>query len=666
LLIELGSRKALTFNDTTEASPVGDEYNQTQYKLLASRTLAARTIDALKLWDHPEFGASGASNQGPARGAGAEAAKPPGQAKPTPTGDEFLNRLVVSPDTSRRALVVDAFLRRLVVSPIRNTRLVEVKFRSADPVVAANVANAHARAYIEQDLEARLDASSDLSKWLADQVAQQRLKVEESEAAVQKYREAHNALEVDGGQNIVDQKLSELSGAVTRAKMARIEKQTLHQQVKAVENDFDALSSLPVVLSNSYVQELKVQLAALQRQEAQLSEQLGVRHPDMIKVTAARDAASTKLRAAVAQIVKSLEADYRAAAAQESSLVQALEAQKQEALAINRTAIEGNVLKRDSESNRQLYDALLQRTKESGIVGELRPGNLRIVDRADVPRSPVSPKWGFSLLLALIGGPLLAVGLVFFLEVLHERITTPDEVLTHLGLPTLGLVPPVTTKVRGPQLLVGSSVPPVFMEAFRTVRTSVLMSPGGRGARSVLVTSSAPDEGKTMSATNLAAGLAQIGERVLLVDCDVRRPSLHLMFDLEQEPGLSDLLAGHARAKDVIRPSGVANLSVLPAGRVSPDAAELVGSKRFVELLAVLEGLYDRVVLDSSPVLAVADATILGRAAGGIVFVVSAEATGRKEVASAVTRLEEAGGQVIGVILNRVNLADQPGYYGDY
>ncbi len=662
LLIEAEKQNVAAFKDVVDQIPTTDEYYQTQYKLLASHVLAARTLETLKLWDHPDLSPSSRAEQ---VGAGGTVSRtwqavlsgtrhlfgpsgPPAQLEPG--------------ETPQQSKAIEAFLSKLIVSPIRNTRLVEVKFRSADRAIAAKVANAHARAYMQQNLEFRFVSSKDLSDWLGDRLAEQRKKVEDSEVAVQRYRELNNALPLDERQNIVDQKLSDISAAVTRAKTVRIEKESLYKQMEAVERDRNALDSFPAILSNAYVQQLKVQIADLQRQQAQLSDQLGNRHPDLIKVRTALEAAEAKLQTAIAQVVQSSRTDYLAAAAQERSLTDALEAQKREALAFNRTAIEGNVLKRDADSNRQLYEGLLQRTKETGVAGELKPSNIRIVDQADVPRDPISPNKLRSLLLALVGGPLLGIGLVFFFEYLDDRIKTPDEIRTHLGLPTLGLIPRVAAKQLGAHPLISNGVPQNFTEAFRTVGASVLFSSDGGRARTVLVTSTTPGEGKTLSASNLAVGLAQAGERVLLIDCDVRRPTVHLVFGIEQEPGLSELLGGRARAKDAIRSSSVPTLWVLPAGSTPSNPAELLGSKRFKEFLSSLDECFDRVVLDSPPVLAVTDAAILAHLAHGIVFVIGAELTSRLAAATAVDRLESAGGQFIGAVLNRVNL-DRHGYY---
>jgi capsular exopolysaccharide synthesis family protein len=528
------------------------------------------------------------------------------------------------------------------------------------------VANTHARGYIEQISELKLSASKEASGWLEEHLAEQRKKVEASEIVFQQYREQNDGVSMEEKQNIVGQKLADISAAVTRAKTDRIEKESRYRQIAAIERDPTALDAFPAILSNLFIQQLKTQLADLQRQQALLSDQFGERHPDMIKITTAIQSAEAKLQVEIAKVVQGVRNDYLAAQAQELSLVGALEAQKREALAMNRKGIEGNVLKRDTESNRQLYDSLLQRTKETGVSGELKTNNVRLVDLAEVPRVPVSPNKSLNILLGFVSGILLAGGLVIFFEHLDDRIKTPDEVTTHLRLSTLGLVPRVAPKLLGPHPLISNGVPQNFAEAYRAVRTSVLFSPTDAGAKTIVVTSTGPGEGKTTTASNLAVGIAQTGERVLLIDTDMRRPQIHHMFDMEQEPGLSNLLIGNARSRQAIHASGVEGLWVLPAGHLPPNPAEMLASERFKHFLSALGEHFQWVVLDSPPVLAVDDASIVAHLAHGIVFVIGAEMTSRRAVATAIERLERVNGRFIGAVLNHVQVDRHSFYYSRY
>src|SRR5262249_27828428 len=333
--------------------------------------------------------------------------------------------------------------------------------------------------------------------------------------------------------------------------------------------------TFPAILTNSFIQQQKGELAELQRQYAQLSEKFGEKHPEIIKVKSAIQVAQTKLTGEIAKVVQSVRSEYQAALAQENSLNAALNAQKGEALTMNRKAIDYGVLERDVESSKQIYNSLLQRAKEPGVAGELKTSNIRVVDPAEQPRKPVTPQTALNELLALFGGIVLACGLVFFFEYLDSRIKTPDEIRTRLGLAHLGMLPAMDQK-DGKYPLLSGGVPANFSEAFRAFRTNVLFSSAQEGARTLVVTSTAPGEGKSMVASNLAISLAQAGQRVLVIDADMRKPKSHDIFGVAQEPGLSNVLVANAKPSESVRKSMVPGLWVLPAGHIPPNPAELV------------------------------------------------------------------------------------------
>jgi capsular exopolysaccharide synthesis family protein len=319
------------------------------------------------------------------------------------------------------------------------------------------------------------------------------------------------------------------------------------------------------------------------------------------------------------------------------------------------------------ESGKQIYESLLQRAKETGVAGELKTSNIRVVDQAERPRSPVTPRTRLNLLLGVVGGGLLAFGLAFFFEYLDSRIKSPDEIKAHLGLPSLGMVPALDPKSwKGKEPLINMGVPPAFAEAFRSVRTNVLFSSAEDGARTLVITSTGPGEGKTTIAANLAIGFAQAGQRVLLIDADMRRPRVHEVFGQTQEPGLSNLMVGNAKASESVHKSGVPGLWILTAGRVPPNPAELLGSQRFREFLTSLKEHFDLVIVDSPPVMAVADASIAANAASGVVFVVGAEMTSRHTARAAVEQLDSARARFVGAVLNRVDLEKDSYYYSRY
>jgi polysaccharide biosynthesis transport protein len=663
VLIEKENTNVVTFKQAIEQNQTTDDYYQTQYKMLQSRALARRTIDALKLWDHPLLNPRPDASWSAGRAVMAPIGlvsrwirnTPPPAAGDVPSADE----------TKKQSAIIDRFLSGLTVVPVRNSRLVDVKYSSTSPAFSANVANAHSKAFIEQNLEFKFLSSKEASDWLGERLAEQRKQVDASEHALQQYREQNNAIALDDRQDIVVQKLSDLNAAVTRAKTERIEKEALYRQIQTIQNDKSALDTFPAILANPFIQGLKTELAGLQRQLAELSDRLGDKHPDIVKLRSSIQMAEAKLQGEVGKVVQSVRNQYLAAQSQENSLTEALNQQKGEALAMNRKGIEYGVLARDAASNRQIFESLMQRTKETGISGELKTNNIRIVDAAETPRIPINVNRRNDLTLGLFGGAALGICLAFFFEYLDNRIKLPEEMKQHLGLPFLGMVPALFGK-ENPSPLISKGVPPNFLESFRGLRTNLLFSSAESGPRSIVVTSTGPGEGKTLVAANLAVALAQAGPRVLLIDADMRKPRVHTVFERPQEPGLSNVLVGTAKASAAVRRTTLPSLWVMTAGMTPPNPAELLGSQRFKDFLASLGQHFEWVIIDTPPVMAVTDASVAAHVATGVLFVVGAQLTSRHTARRAIEQLQYARANLLGGVLNRVDLQHHGYYYSTY
>lgn len=672
VLIEKEDSNVVAFEETVEQERSGDYY-QTQYRLLRSRAIARRTMDSLGLWNEPRFYAAPAKptavrrlasvardlfKWSPGRGPSAEtttAASSNSSADAQPGNEE----------THQEAAKVDALLGALSIDPVPNTRIVEVTFRSGDPDVAARVANGVARAYIDQNLEFKFLATKEAADWLGERLAEQREKVNASEQALQSYRESNGAIALDASQNIVVQKLSEVNAAVTQAKMHRIAMEGLYRQLAAIRSDRAALDTFPVILSNSFIQQQKGELASLQRQLSLSSERLGDKHPEIVKLRTSIEITDTKLQGEVAKVVESVHNQYLTAKAQEDSLNAVLQQHRSEALAMNRKGINYGVLLRDAESNRQIYESLLNRTKETGISGELKTSNVRIVDPAEVPRWPESPNRRRSLLLGLLIGLALGAMAAVGFETLDNRIKTPDDVKHGLNVPFLGMIPLVAMK-EGTTPMVHGNVVSGFAESFRAVRTNLLFSSTSEGPRSVVVTSTAPGEGKTSVACNLAVALAQMEQRVLLIDADMRKPRVHTVFGKAQEPGLSNVLVGNAKASEALLRGPHNGLWIMPAGLHPPNPAELLGSRRFKDFLQSLDRHFDWVIVDSPPVMVVTDASLIAHLTRSTLFVVGADMTSRYAAKRAIEQLRLSQAQGLVAVLNRVNLERNSYYYSQY
>ena len=687
LLIEADTQNVVSFQAVVEQEAATADFYQTQYRILESRALAKATMDTLQLWDHPEFGGSKAEEVEPVNlsrvqrytkvaldafnaalrpimGGVAPVAPRAAPAKPGDTKPGETEPEAAKDESADQSRAVAAFLERLSVAPVRNSRLVDVKFRSTDPKLAADVANALTRAYIRQTQEFRFSASKEATDWLGSQLSEQRKNVEASELALQKYREENNATSTEDPQ--VTQKLAELGTAVTRAKTDRLYKETLFKQLEAIRGDRAALANFPPVLSNGFVQQLKSQLSDLQKQEADLARVYGPMYPQLIEVRTAVQGAQAKLDREIASVVQSIQTEYATAKNQEDRLTAELEAQQDAALGLNRKAIGYRALERDATSNRQIFESLLQRTKETSISGELKNNNIRVADAADIPSTPVWPQKSRNLLLAICAGMLMAVVLAFFVDYMDNKIKTPDDIRADLGVVCLGLIPKIKDKdPEGRSPLLSTGVPPNFSEAFRSLRTNVLFAVT-EGSNVLALTSTAPGEGKTLVATNFAVSLALAGQRVLLIDADMRRPRVHEVFVVPQQPGLSDWLTGRNTTTECCRKSGLRNLWILAAGQLPPNPAELLSSKRFKEFLGTARGEYDWVVIDCPPVMAVTDASIIAHLVDGVLFVTAADLTDRPAAVLAMEQLAAAKAILLGAVLNRADVQRNAYFYSPY
>jgi polysaccharide biosynthesis transport protein len=649
VLIEAAGPNIISFEEVLDEGRGSGNYYQTQYELLRSRALARRTVQALQLWQHPEFGGARPAIRGADSTAGSGKEPKEGSA-----------RQVV--DAGVESGAIGALLGRLQVVPVRSTRLVNIRFESSDPTLAAAVVNAHAQQYIEQNLEFRAQASRAATDWLTARLDEERRRVEESESRLQRFREDHDAVSLEEGQNIVVQKLTDLNGALTRAKTRRLEAEAKYRQVDALQAD--TLDSFPAVLGNDLIQRLKADLAGLQREYAQLSETLGERHPRLAEKVTAIQSTEARIHQEIDTIVASQRREFESAVAEESSLATALEAQKREALAQNRRGIEYGVLRREADSTREVYRSLLQRAKETGVSRELRASNIRVVDPAERPRGPSSPNHRADLLLGLLGGLILAVAGVFGRELVDEYIKAPEDLTNHLGLAFLGIVPKVRRS--SASVYMNGDVQPA-VEAFRALR-SLLLYPadGSLPPRSILVTSTNRGEGKTVVATNLAIALATNHRRVLLVDADMRDPRLHELFAEPLEPGLSNVLKGERPLEEALRVTHTPGLELLVGGRITTEATELLDSVAFRRLLEGTRERFHYVIVDSPPVMAVTDAVVAAHMTDAVLFVVGADMTSRESARLAVEQLRQVGARMLGGVLNGADLRRHAYYYAPY
>jgi len=671
LLEQDTSRRSSIDELLEERDGFDEEFYQTQYMLMRSRSLAARTAVALENSGPPE---EVPEESGPDLSIGGAVTFVREHVSALVGGEEARS----SPDEEVAAIQaaavmgvdpdkIDSILDGLSIEPVRDSRLVNIVFESPDPGFAARAANELARQYQQQVVEARFAASQADSEWLTAQVEDQRKRMLASDAALQAYRETQDAASVSDSQNIVVQRLTELNAQVTRARIDRLDKEAYYNRIQEIQRSGESLESVPAILANEVVQGLKIEINRMRAQLAELRSQgFGDGWPAVRDLTTRVVTAESRLQAEMGGVVDSIRNSYMAARTLENSLASALEAQKNESMALDRKSIEYAALEREAESNRTLFEDLVSRTKESTISGQYRGSNVQVVDPAERPQRPVSPNVRRDLLMAALRGTVLALVLVFGLEYFDNRLRTPEELKTHLRMPFLGLIPMAGKNSTGEAALLSADVPPAFSEAIRSMRTAVLFSSADEGARTLVVTSTGPGEGKTMVSSSLAIALAQAGQRTLIVDADMRRPRMHEALARAQEPGLSNVLVGETKLDEATRPTSVPNLQLLPAGQIPPNPSELIASKKFQHLHDEIRRRFDWIIIDAPPVMPVTDAAILGNVVGSVLFVVGSEMTARQAAMAAVEQLRAANVRFVGAVLNRVNVERHGYYYAPY
>jgi polysaccharide biosynthesis transport protein len=648
ILIERSSPKVLPTKELIDSN-VQDL--QTEYELLRGRNLSERVVETLQLQKSQELAT------GPLMSPWERFQRRFLGKAPTPPVDS--QGLPLSPAAA-------ALRSRISVEPLPGGRLVNLSFSAYEPALAAKVANTLAELYIAQTKELRSLNSSEATDWLSDRLAEQRKKVEEAEKAVLEYQEQHGLSDYREGSSGAEDPETSLENAVMSARMERIAKETLLGQVRSLPAW--QLASVPAIATSAGVQEARSHVADLQADVSRLGETLGERHPEMVRARSELQAAQEKLGAEVRSALRALEAELQAARAKEGRLEADLAGARQQGLETSRKAIEYVALKREVESNKQLFQSLMSRSKETGLESELKSSNVRIVERAEVPGAPVSPQRGRNYRWAFLIGLGLGIGLALLFEHVDNTVKTPEDV-KEMGLSFLGMVPtvevrpgasgvvqPVTAK--GPESAVA--------EAYRVLRTNLVFSSASGTGRVLVITSPNPGEGKTTTTANLAVALALNGSKVLVVDADLRRPTLHHHFRIGKTPGLSDLIVARAQASEAIQATRFKGLQVLPCGYAAPNPAELLGSANMREILQALRSCYDWVLVDTPPVLAMADTPVLCPLVDGVVLILAAEESPRPAVSRAVDQVMGVGGKVTGVVLNRVDLRRNSYYYGQY
>jgi polysaccharide biosynthesis transport protein len=669
--IDRENQNILSFKDVYEVDGSTDDTLRTQFEVLKSRTLARRVIENLHLDRVPEL-----------------QQKEPGiiTSFRKAVADIFLPR-TPEKDSDKLRPIVDEYLRRLSVSPVRQARLAGVSFESKDPKLAARVINAHTDAFIEQNFQYKWEATQKASEFLKQQSETLKSNLEKAEDRLQTYSRENQILFTDQGRNTATEKLQRLEEEYTKAVADRILKESYDNLIDDGETD-----ALPTVTNNPLLASLTNQLAQLKREESELAVTFSPDYPSRKRKLSQIEEIDNLISREKERIVRTVRAEYQAARNRESSFARAIAQQKEVVNKLNEGIIQYNIIKREVDSDKQLYEGLLTRLNEAGVSADLRASNIRIVDAAEVPEKPIRPRKLLDIAISLIAGLVLGIGLAFFQEYMDDTIKTVEDINHYLKVPTLGLVPKmasvqakrgygygqlyvygrkkldagITAALPNVDLVAHESPSSLMAEAYRSIRTSLMLSSPDHPPKSILVTSAAPSEGKTVTAINLAISLTQTAARVVLIDADMRKPRISSVFGLREPLGLSSVLTGTAPLKAAIQHSAIPNLFIMPCGPVPPNPGELIVANRFRQLIQVLPQYFDYVVLDSPPVSNVSDARVLASICDAVVLVVKALSTSRHQAMSAVDQLRESRGRLAGIVLNDLDVNAVGSYYSYY
>ena len=667
LQIQPGGPNVIDFADVQESAQAAQAYGdffQTQYGLLASRQLARRTIDKLGLENDPWLSGDAAR------------ATALGKAK------TWITSLVSGPaDEDEQARrrdkdLLENFADSVVVRPRRKSFLVEVSFASPDPETAQKVTETLADEYIDLTLDQRIQAATQGGNFISKQLAITKARLEESEQQLHEFAKGKEIVALDQEEQVIHDRLTSLNTKLTDAQAERIRLEAIYAQATGPDRD-----SLPDVVSNPVIEQLKQELAKTRAERAQLGGRFTAEYPPVKDLDARIAELEATIGKEIDHLISSIHANYQTALQRESLLRSQLDRQRKLVASYEEKAIDFKIMRRDVDTNRDIYEDLLRRMKEVQVTEAIRSSNISLVDHPEVPLEPDSPDLPLNLAVSMMLGLFGGVGLAFFQEYMDDSIASPEDVERFLRLPALGSIPEFAAVRASDEesgdvfasadLEVADRPTSAGAESIRTLRASLFLAAAGGLPSRLLITSARPGEGKTCIASNLATALAQMGRRIVIVDCDLRRPRLHEAMSTGQSPGVTNYLTGNVDLATILHESGRPGLDVIPAGPVPPNPVDLLDSVRMGDLLRELDDRYDHIIVDAPPALGFADVPVLSnRLGGGCLLVTRASDTPRRVARGACDYLFRMQSKLLGVVLNRVSTRSSSysyyGYYGYY
>ncbi len=645
---------------------VNTEYYKTQHEILRSHQVLREVVLSLNLSDHPEYGP-----------------QPPG---PLASVVQWLRLIVTStlegflpsqpqtevtlPQSEMERRLVYAFKQHVTIKHVPNSRVIRVTAESIDPDFAARAANTIASVYIARSLDLKVGASEEAVRWISGRVDELRQKVEKSDRALAEFASRYGLVNVDQRRRLSTQKLADLNAQLVQAETQRAEAEVRFRQIASVVDNPKKLESAGQVLRSPLIQNLRAQEVKAAQKVAELGEKYGPKHPAMVRVSSELREVHARIEDEIRKIYAAVKAEYNVALARERVITNALNQQKGEVIDASQHEVRYGILERQAETDRQLYEMFLKRMKETDIGTDIRTSNVYVADPGIVSLIPVKPKKRLTILLAAILGLFGGIGFAFFLEFWDSSLKSPDDVLRYFpNLPFLGFLPAHVDgrKDSGKaEMAMHESPHSLFAEHLRSIRTNLVLSAADQSPRSMLVTSAVQEEGKSCFAIGLAIAFAQLGKPTVIIDGDLRKPSLHKVFRLRVKRGLTHYLIGEEPLEEITQPTPIEHLMAIPCGVIPPNPAELLQSRRMKELLERFRKEEVNVIVDGSPVMNVADPAIVGHYVDGVVLVTRAGHTSRQAVHMAAKMLQDQKAKLLGLVLQRMSKRDLSTYYRSY
>jgi capsular exopolysaccharide synthesis family protein len=557
----------------------------------------------------------------------------------------------------------------LALTPVRDTKIVNVSYTHRIPKIAQLVADGVVQAYIEETLDIKTSTTKHSLNWMTLKADEERKKLEESEKALQEYMRKNDIVTVENKLTVLPERLSQFSTDLSVAQTEEKKHAAVYRQIKEAGRNDKKLEAIPLLADNGELQALRGELFAAEQSIRELSKRYGEKHPLMIKARADLELLLKKKRIEIERVIEVAKNNYELAKIRVKDLTKMMEETKAELQNMNQRFVQYTILNRDKEMNRAVYDALSSSIKKTNVTAQAMDIRIWAIKKADLPSSPTTPNTKKELIVGLLMGLSIGIALVFFLDYLDNTASAAEELEKRYGLTVLGAVEDLPKKGKNVETFIQENPLSAFAESYRLIRSSLLLSTPDHPPRTLLVTSMMQQEGKSTTTKNLATILAQNDKRILIVDCDMRRPRQHTMFGVDNSYGLSNYLSGNTDEQQpaLIQQIVDSKISVLPSGPIPPNPAELLGSKRMKTLLNKSIERFDFVLLDSPPVQQVTDSLLLASLVDGTVTVLRAGKTTFDMLDSGIKKLRESNAHMLGLVLNRVTKKHAgQGYYGYY